>query len=287
MSSNPEVSCATRAALAQLPVPGVRFYRPRRTEPGPAETAARGRQAHASLPLVVHFHGGTFVSGSLDSGACIGSLLASAGALAISVDYPLAPEHPFPAAAEAGYAVLGWVQRYRRQLGGRDAAIYVAGEEAGGNIAAAVAIMARDRLGPALAGQILISPMLDASLGTASMRGANAGLPQCRWAAGWRGYLPRVCDTAHPYATPAAGSRVAGLPPLLLMTAGDDPLRDEGRAYARRLRKGGVPVSELLLPGSTGWPESLTQPPHDRSPWSDAVRARLFSFLMTHSARVR
>ncbi|OZI66233.1 alpha/beta hydrolase [Bordetella genomosp. 11] len=241
-----------------------------------------GRRAQgAATPLVVHFHGGAFVSGSVDAPSGVAQLLADAGAVVLSVDYPLAPSHPFPSAVEVAYATLEWAHRHRQQLGGKGAALFVAGEEAGGCIAAAVALMARDRLGPPLDGQVLFSPMLDASMGTASMRCAQATPAGARWAGGWRGYLSCPCDASHPYATPLAGTRLAGLPPLLLLSGPDDPLRDEGRAYASRLRAAGVPVIREVRDRAPAWTGPQAEGPAAAAD-IEAVRARLFSFFVTH-----
>ncbi|WP_233235927.1 alpha/beta hydrolase [Bordetella sp. LUAb4] len=256
------------ADLPDHPAPAVRFYGRRRAD-GPT-------------PLIVHFHGGAFTSGSLDSGGKVGTLLSGAGAVVLSVDYPLAPAHPFPAAAEAGYAVLQWAHRNRRLLGGRGSALFVAGEEAGGNIAAAVALMARDRGGPELAGQILLSPMLDACMGTASMRDAHASQQAARWADGWKQYLPCYCDAAHPYAAPLVNTRLAGLAPMLLLTARDDPLRDEAVHYARRVRQAGVGVTQAIIAGATDWPDALTGEAGKPAAWDDEVLAQVFTFLITH-----
>jgi acetyl esterase len=230
-------------------------------------------------PLVLHLHGGAFVAGDLVAGSAVASLLAGAGAVVVSLAYPLAPEHPFPQGVEAIHAALVWAQRERRRLTGHGARLFVAGEEAGGNLAAAAALIARDRRDPVLAGQILLSPMLDVCVSTASLRGAKAGPVGCPWADGWRAYLPRACDALHPYATPGRSMRLDGLPPTLLITALDDPLRDETRAYAERLRAAGVPVDEAMLPLATGWPESYLRPEAAASPWADAVRRRLRRFL--------
>jgi acetyl esterase len=255
------------AEFSDLPAPAVRFYGRRRPD-GP-------------VPVIVHFHGGAFVSGSLDDGGMVGSLLAAAGAVVLSVDYPLAPGYPFPAAAEAGYAVLKWAYRNRHLLGGKGSTLFLAGEEAGGNIAAAIALMARDRQGPEVAGQILLSPMLDASMATASMRSAHDSAAVRKWSAGWRQYLPCVCDASHPYATPSAGTRLANLAPMLLLTARDDPLRDEARTYAHRLRSAGVRVSDAVVAGASGWPDALSGPAGMQAPWADEVLAQLFTFLVT------
>ncbi|HYW56976.1 MAG TPA: alpha/beta hydrolase [Polaromonas sp.] len=231
------------------------------------------------LPLILHFHGGAFVAGKLENGTCVASLLAATGAVVVSLEYPLAPTHPFPDAVEAGYAALVWAGKFRRKLAGHQAPLFVAGEEAGGNIAAAVSLMARDRGEPPPAGQILFSPMLDPCLGTASLRGAAAGPVGCMWADGWHHYLPRPEDATHPYAAPGASLRLAGLPPTLLITAEDDPLRDETLAYASRLRASGVSVHALVLSVSTGWPCSYHSPSCEEAAWMPEVREQLSQFL--------
>jgi acetyl esterase/lipase len=228
--------------------------------------------------LALHLHGGAFVGGLPEHGSTVAALLAGSGAVVLSLDYPTAPEHPFPQGAEAAYAALAWMLRQRRRLGAGDAPLVVAGEEAGGNIAAAVALMARDRDSPRLAAQVLLSPMLDVCTGSASLR-AQAEGARCPWAEGWRKYLARACDALHPYATPGASMRLGGLPPTLLVTACDDPLRDETRAYAKRLRKAGVGVDEVVLQEATGWPATYLQPPTLPARWHSAVREHVQRFL--------
>lgn len=229
-------------------------------------------------PLVIHFHAGEFVRGSLADGARVANLIAASGAVVASVEYPLAPEHPFPSAAETGHAVLAWAERQRRRLGATNTRVFVAGEEAGGNIAYAVSMMARDRGGPALAGAILLSPMLDVCIGSASQRHAKVGAAGCPWAQGWRAYLARADDAIHPYAAPAAATRLAGLPRTLLVTSVDDPQRDETQAFAKRLRAAGVPADAEVLATPTGWPRSYLDPDAD-APWAAALRTRLQPFL--------
>lgn len=239
---------------------------------------------HPGAALVVHFHGGAFVSGSLDSGVTAAGLLAEAGAVVLSVDYPLAPADPFPAAVDAAYAALQWGYRKRVRLAGQGAPVFVAGEEAGGNLAAAVALMARDRLAPPLAGQILLSPMLDPCLGTASLRRSQQGPAGCAWANGWCKYLREPAAAEHPYAIPGRAMRLAGLPPTLILSADDDPLRDEALAYARKLRAAGVAVAECVLPGPSGWPGVLLDPAGASGPWSEPVRSRIHQFLTADRA---
>ncbi len=248
-------------------------------------------------PLVLHFHGGAFTGGSLESGAPVARLLAQAGSVVLSIDYPLAPADPFPAAVEAGHAAALWLHRNRRRLGGEDAVVLLAGEEAGGNLAAAVALMARDRQRPPLAGQILLSPMLDPCLGTASLREADLDVRECPWTAGWASYLSRVADACHPYAVPGICLRLAQLPPTLLTTARDDPMRDEALAFAARLREAGVAMDQAVIQSTTGWPQSLaladarpTSPAHDASSsiappdWAHELHEQLQRFIAARQA---
>jgi acetyl esterase len=236
------------------------------------------RRTGKASPLVLHFHGGAFVSGDLGSGEGMARLLAQVGAVAVSVAYPLAPEHRFPEAVEAGYAALEWAYRNRNKLAGTGAGVYVAGDEAGGNLAAAIALVARDRAHPPLAGQILIAPMLDPCVGTASLRESMACETGCKWADGWQQYLRGPMDAEHPYAVPGKAMRLVGLPPALVLSGHDDPMRDEAMAYAKRLRAAGIAVTTDVLRGDTGWPESLTEPVRE-CPCATAVREHLRAFF--------
>ena len=229
-------------------------------------------------PVVVHLHSGAFVAGSLDSGRTVARLLAEAGAVVASVDYPLAPQHPFPQALDAAFDVLTHIARGRAAWAGKKPHLYVAGEEAGGNLAAALALMARDQRSPTLAGQILLSPMLDACLATCSVREAKAGPADCLWADGWHKYLGSPAKAAHPYASPIVSSRLAGVAPALLVSAEDDLLRDETLNYARRLRESGVPVRQHLLSAPTGWPCALHDGADD-APWAGALRQSFSEFF--------
>ncbi|MBU7572875.1 MAG: alpha/beta hydrolase [Hydrogenophaga sp.] len=231
------------------------------------------------VPLVLHFHGGAFISGDLDSGACLAELLASSGAVVASLAYPLAPAHRFPDAVEAGYTTLEWLFKQRTRLAGAGAPLFVAGEEAGGNIAAAVAMMVRDRAHPPLAGQILVAPMLDPCGATPSLRQTMGESTGCKWMDGWQQYLRGPMDAEHPYAVPCRAQRLAGLPPALILTGGDDPMRDEALAYADRLREAGIAVHSGLLPPTTGWPESLSEQPAGECPCAIEVRGHVRAFL--------
>lgn len=249
--------------------------------PGREPLAARvyGRKKPgAAKPLVLHFHGGSFVSGDLDSGACLARLMALSGAVVVSVAYPLAPQHPFPEAVEAGHAALEWLYKSRTKLGGNRARIFVAGEEAGGNIAAAVAMVARDRDHPPMAGQILVAPMLDPCNAMPSQRQAMGMETCCKWANGWQSYLRGPMDAEHPYAVPARANRLAGLPPALVLTGADDAMRDEAIAYAKRLEAAGIAVTSPVLAGGTGWPDALAEPPGECA-CEEAVQRHLRAFF--------
>ena len=242
----------------------------------------RGSSARPKL-AVLHLHGGSFVAGSLDSGDAISTLLAEAGATVVSIDYPLAPEHPFPQALDAAFDVLTHVARGCGAFADKKATLYVAGEEAGGNIAAALALMARDQRSPVLAGQILLSPMLDPALATCSVREAKAGPAGCQWGDGWHQYLGSPAKAAHPYASPVGSSRLAGVAPALLITAEDDLLRDETLHYARRLRESGVAVRQHILSAPTGWPCALLgagdRPAAEAPPWANVLRELFKTFF--------
>lgn len=203
--------------------------------------------------LIVFFHAGGFVGGDLDEADEFLRHLASCSQqqLVLASRYTLATERPFPAAAEDAHAVLAWAKKNKARLGWTGKRLVVAGIEAGANLAAVCALMARDRGGPALAGQILIMPMLDPGLTTCSMR----AIPQdaaldCvanTCAASYRGYLPNAADRTHPYASPLQSSRLKNLPPALILSAEDDPLRDEAEQYGAKLASCGVTTTVKRL----------------------------------------
>ncbi|MFT3811975.1 MAG: alpha/beta hydrolase [Acidovorax sp.] len=230
------------------------------------------------VPLAVHFHGGAFVSGGLDNGCTVAGLLRAAGARVVSVAYPLSP---FPQPQETGYAVLQWAWRNRTRLAGKGAPVYLAGEEAGGNLAAGVCMMARDRFQPPMAGLLLVSPLLDPCVGTASQREAQADGAQCKWTQGWKQFLCGARDAEHPYAVPAHAQRLAGLPPALVLTSEDDPLRDEALAYAGRLEAAGITVRKQVLRAQpeAALPDALLQPGAYECPCAPQVQAQFERFF--------
>jgi acetyl esterase len=234
-----------------------------------------------AAPITLYFHGGAFTGGSSAQSERMPELIAKAGAIAVAADYPLAPAHPFPQPTEAMFDVLCARQHCCAEWASRRARLFVGGEEAGGNIAAALALMARDRQVP-LAGQILVSPMLDPVMGSCSLRSADVGEVGCPWADGWSAYLGSPEKAAHPYAAPINATRLAGVAPALVITAEDDPLRDESETYAYQLKSAGVIVQRETLRAPTGWPFVLSMATNDAlqsAPWSATVVERLKTFF--------
>lgn len=218
---------------------------------GPISVRVYRSAAHGPLPIVVYAHGGGFVFCDLDShdGLCR-SIANLVPVVVVSVGYRLAPEHRWPAAAEDVYAATRWAADNAAALGGDPARIVVGGDSAGGNLAAAAAIMARDRGGPALTAQLLLYPMLAADFDTESYRLYGKGFynprPALRWY--WDQYVPSPADRTHPYASPLHAD-LEGLPPAVVVTAGHDPLRDEGLAYADALESADVRVIRCPFDG--------------------------------------
>lgn len=243
---------ASPATLRLGPTPGLvaHVYPARRPLDG---------DAHA---LLLWLHGGSFNSGSLASCHERNEMLAEAGADVIALDYPLAPEHPFPTGLSAAFEALQAIAAKPAKLtGSAHTALFVGGEEAGGNIAAALALMARDQHAPSLAGQLLISPMLDPQLGTASMREGECGGCECIYAKGWKAYLGDGIRADHPYAAPINASRLTGLAPALVLSLAGHPLNDESRRYADALREHGGSAQDLTLPAIA--PELVLKPIHE------------------------
>jgi acetyl esterase len=198
------------------------------------------------LPALVYFHGGGFVLCDLDThdGTCR-ELANAAGCAVVSVDYRLAPEHPFPAGPEDCYAAARWVVENAGSIGVDPARVAVGGDSAGGGLSAAVTLMAKERGGPALVHQLLVYPVTDHSFGTDSYRENADGylLTRAMMEWFWGHYLEKERDGESPLASPLRAADLSGLPPATVITAGYDPLRDEGQAYAERLRRAAVPTS--------------------------------------------
>jgi acetyl esterase len=226
-----------------------------RTIPGPAgEIPVRvytpaGPGPH---PGLVYFHGGGFVLCNLDThdGICR-SLANAAGCVVVSVDYRLAPEHPYPAGPEDCYAATQWVAKNGSELGIDVGRLAIGGDSAGGNLTAVTALLARDRGGPALRFQLMVYPVTDCAFDTPSYRENAEGYflttGMMRWF--WEKYLTNPAEAGEAYASPLRAANLANLPPGLCITAGYDPLRDEGEAYAARLREAGVDVRTTRYAG--------------------------------------
>ncbi|WP_131739638.1 alpha/beta hydrolase [Actinomadura roseirufa] len=230
-----------------------------RTLPGPSPGTRvpvrvyTPRPGDGPRPAIVRFHGGSFVIGDLETDhlGC-GSWARDIGAIVVNVDYRLAPEAPYPAGVEDCYAALTWVAGHAAELGADPARIAVAGSSAGGGLAAAVALMSRDRGGPALALQVLNYPALDDRLDTPSMRAfTETPIFTAHHAElAWRYYLGEREGDVPAHAAPARAADLTGLPPALLLGCDFDPLRDEGLRYAARLLDAGVPVELHQYPGT-------------------------------------
>ena len=225
----------------KMPVPGgevgLRIYTP---HPGSDDRL---------FPIVVHFHGAGFVAGDLDTHDAIARFHCHhAGAVVIAVDYRLAPEHPFPAAVDDAYAAVEWAIEHAPELHGDARRVAVLGDSAGGNLAAVVCQLAKARSGPRIAFQALVYPVVDLRQGTAYPSRAQFGggdffLSNRDMEFFAARYLTDVArQESDPRVSPLLASDLAGLPAALVVTAGCDPLRDEGKAYADRLAAAGVAV---------------------------------------------
>ena len=236
--------------VIDLAIPGpagtipVRVYRPDETVAGPGPYG-----------VVVLFHGGGFVLGDLETHdeaarrTCVG-----ADVLVVSVDYRLAPEHPFPAGVEDADAATRWAAEAVAAWNGDPRRMIVSGDSAGGNLAAVVARRLRDDGGPPLIGQALIYPTTDMRPdgGWRSRSELAEGFGLTQSVMDWFGeqYIASEEQTRHPDASPMVVDDLSGLPPAFVVTAEFDPLRDEGDAYAERLREAGVEVEHRMLPGT-------------------------------------
>jgi acetyl esterase len=218
------------------PIP-LRLYRP----------AAEG-----TLPVLVFFHGGGWVIGDISTHDTVCRHLANRAECAVvSVDYRLAPEHKFPAAVEDAFAATRWVADNAGALGADAARIAVGGDSAGGNLAAVVSLLARDAGAPRIACQLLIYPATDASMRHESLARFAEGYVLTRSSMRWfyDQYLRAPNDAADWRVSPLAAPDLSGLPPAYVVTAGYDPLCDEGDEYAARLAAAGVPVEHRRFPG--------------------------------------
>jgi acetyl esterase len=254
-----------------------------RTLPGPrGEIPVRvyTPEGRAPFPVLVYFHGGGWVIGNLEThdGLCR-HLANAAHCVVVSVDYRLAPEHPFPASGEDAYAATRWVAGNAAALGGDAKRIAVGGDSAGGNLSAVVSLMARDRGGPPIVFQLLVYPATDLPSANTSYRENAEGYFLTAKSMHW--FFAHYCganpDASDPYLCPLRAKNLGGLPPALVVTAGFDPLRDEGEAYAARLREAGVRTKLTRYPGMIhgffGMGPLLTQARAATKEAADALRS--------------
>ncbi|MCA9077954.1 MAG: alpha/beta hydrolase [Planctomycetaceae bacterium] len=203
-------------------------------------------------PMIVFFHGGGWVTGSIETHEAVCRRMANEGrCLVIAVDYRLAPEHKFPAAVDDAFASVQWAVGKAEHLGGDPQRLYVCGDSAGGNLAAAVCLKARDGGGPDIRGQILIYPITNDQFDTDSYRdnatGYHLTTENMRWF--WQQYLANESEGEDPLASPLKATDHSNLPDALIITVEKDPLRDEGVAYADRLSAAGCLVDQIHCTG--------------------------------------
>ena len=267
--STPEEVRALGAKFAELAGPAPEMERvEERTIKGPDGESGLRILVPIEKPrgVLVYYHGGGWVTGSIDEYDTVARKLAERTSCAVVlVEYRLAPEHRYPTAVDDSYTALEWVWKHLSDIAGHEVPLIVAGDSAGGNLAAVMAIRARDRSGPPIALQALIYPVTDADFDRPSYTDPENDLLVTRdamiWC--WDHYLPESARRTEPDASPLHTEDLSGLPPAVILTAEHDVLRDEGEAYAARLQEANVPTdlqryvgqmhgffTLLMLPGS-------------------------------------
>lgn len=256
-SVTPQVARAMHASLVKrlagpvVPVDDVR----ERELPGPAgpiPIRIYTPNAGARAPVFVYFHGGGFVLGNLAmADEVCRSIANESGCIVVSVDYRLAPEHPYPGPVNDAFAATQWIAEHATEIGGDSKRIAVGGDSVGGNLATVVCLMARDRGGPAIGLQILVYPAVDPSDDHASLRDYGTDhyltLESMQWFG--RNHVSRNVQRDDPYLWPILAPSLRGLPPALVITAEADPIRDGGERYAQRLQNEGVPTQLIRYDG--------------------------------------
>ena len=267
--STPEEARALGPMLAELVGPAPRMARVEEHTVARPDGAVALRIVVPVEPprgVMVYYHGGGWVLGSIDESDTVARKLAERTSCAVVlVEYRLAPEHRYPTPVDDSYAALEWVGEHLRDIAGKDVPLMVAGDSAGGTLAAVMAVRARDHHGPPIALQVLVYPVTDADFDRPSYTDPENQLLLTRdamlWF--WDHYLPDAARRIEPDASPLHTQDLSGLPPAVVLTAEHDVLRDEGEAYAARLAEAGVPVdlqrharqthgffTLLMLPGS-------------------------------------
>src|SRR5882672_4921365 len=211
--------------------------------------------AEANPGVLFFIHGGVWIVGNFDNHKrLLRDLVVKSGQVGVFVEYTPLPQAKFPTQLDEAYAALEWVASHGEEIGADGNRIAVAGNSVGGNMAAAISLMAKDRKGPKIAYQVLLVPATDASVDTESYKKFADGyfLSRAFMKYGWDLYAPDVKTRDNPYVSPvrASKSELTGLPPALVITAENDPLRDEGEAYARKLKEAGVQVDAVRYNGT-------------------------------------
>lgn len=276
-----------RAMVAELGVPVAEGGDPpieMRTIAAPwGQMPVRIYRPDGAVGLIVYYHGGGWTMGDLDSlDATLRRFAIDTGCCIASVGYRLAPEHPFPAAVIDAMTAASWAHLVREALVGRDAPLLVAGDSAGANLATVVALAAKQTGRPKLAGQILLYPVTDTDLDTASYLEHGEGKFLTRNLMRWffDHYLPDGIDRTDSRVAPLRSSDLAGLPPTFIQIAEHDPLHDEGEAYARKMMAAGVDVTLDQRPGlihgyfgMVGAIEAATAAADDAAAWVRGIVA--------------
>lgn len=240
----------------------------------------QGAEYCKSPPVLIYFHGGAF-QGGLPQESEFAQIIAETGAIVVIPDYTAPLGDVFPKPLETGFSVFSYLAQKRAGLGNRKSLLLVGGVESGGNIAAAVALKARDHYANELDGQVLLSPLLDPFMGSASFEEAGSIGMKDRWADGWSHYLSS--GMCHPYAAPCTCSRLSGVASALVLYSEDDPLRDESHGYADHLKQAGVAVHQHVLPAGAGWPSIYGGQTDRPASWQAEVSEHFSSFIKSVS----
>ena len=252
---SPDEARALLSKLAELAGPAPEMWRVEERNIQEPDGQARLRilvPFENPIGVLVYYHGGGWVLGSIDEYDTVARKIAERTSCAVVlVEYRLAPEHRYPTAVDDSYAALEWVGQHIMDIAGRKVPLIVAGDSAGGNLAAVMAIRARDRNGPSIALQALIYPVTDADFNRPSYTDPENQLLLTRdgmiWF--WDHYLPDPSLRTQPDASPLHTENLSGLPPAVIITAEHDVLRDEGEAYSSRLQEANVPVDIQRIAG--------------------------------------
>ncbi|MGV0820430.1 alpha/beta hydrolase fold domain-containing protein [Martelella sp. AMO21009] len=235
----------------------------------------QGAEYAKGPPVLIYFQGGAFHHTGLTP-CPMAECLAGQGAIVVVPDYNVQGS-VFPKPLEVGFSIFSYMAKKRAGFGDRKSLLIIGGEEAGGNLATAVALKARDHFANELDGQVLASPLLDPFMGSSSSRNAACIGMRERWAEGWSHYMSG--GMCHPYAAPSLCSRLAGMAPALVLSSEDDPLLDETMSYAGRLEAAGVKVQKHILSAGSGWPSVYGGKTGEPPNWQEKVGGQFAAFV--------